>query len=185
MGGLGPPSSCQALGAASQAPLSPAPAAPDRPYCDDVPSFHVEAGQVIVVAVILGRPDLHGRRGLWAHRWWQTPRSCEPAQPRPCPSLPAPPKPTSQQLLDLLAGLGGGELMHNVQGSLAVGVSYMGVDPILRVPESEACQEPPPPSPDPRTLYPGPDSHPAAAEPPPSSHRVRPRAGRCRTWSGG
>lgn len=73
MGGLGPPSSCQVLGAASQAPLSPAPAAPDRPYCDDVPSFHVEAGQVVVVAVILGRPDLQGRRGLWGHRRWQTP----------------------------------------------------------------------------------------------------------------
>lgn len=120
----------------------PAPAAPGPPYCDDIPSFHVEAGQVIIVAIILGRPDLQSRRGLWGHRR-QTPQSFEPAWPRPCSRSPAPPGPTSQQLLDLLAGLRRGELVHDVQGRLAVCVPHMGIDPALHVPEGEVCQEHP------------------------------------------
>lgn len=164
-------------------PPSRAPAASAHAYCDNVPGFDIEAGQVVIVAVILGRPDLQGRRGLWGHRRRQTPQSCEPAWPRPCPSPPAPPGPTSQQLLDLLAGLGGGELVHDVQGRLAVGVPHMGIDPVLRVPERLRCQEPPHPRVTPAAL--APNSHPAAAEPLPSSRRAQPRAGPCPPWSGG
>lgn len=39
--------------------------------------------------------------------------------------------PTSQQLFDLSAGLRGGELVHNVQGGLAQGVSHSCTDPTL------------------------------------------------------
>lgn len=39
--------------------------------------------------------------------------------------------PTSQQLFDLSAGLRGGELVHDVQSSLAQGVSHSCADPTL------------------------------------------------------
>lgn len=66
--------------------------------------------------------------------------------PAQAPCAPLTLGPTSQQLLDLFAGLGCGELVHNVQGRLAVGVSHVGIDPVLHVPEGKACQEAPAPA---------------------------------------
>lgn len=65
---------------------------------DDVSCFYVEAGQVVVVAVVLQSPNLQSRRRI------------------------------PQQLLDLSAGLCCSELVDDVQCCLAVGVSHRSID---------------------------------------------------------
>lgn len=56
---------------------------PLEAHRDDVPGFDIEAGQVVVVAIIFHGPDLQGSRSVWEGREEERVRKMDDLHHRP------------------------------------------------------------------------------------------------------